>query len=313
MDSFRPGEVWPDEDGVHINAHGGGLLHDQGTYYWFGEHKVEGDRGNLAWVGVSCYSSGDLTHWRNEGTALPVVRDDPSHDLVEGCVIERPKVIHCRKTGRYAMWFHFERKGQGYHAARCGVAVSDSVIGPYEYLGSFRPDGEMSRDMTLFVDEDESAYLLCASEDNATLHIHLLRDDYLATSGRMGRAFEGRFMEAPAVFRHDGRYWFVGSGCTGWAPNTARSAVAESIWGPWTELGNPCVGPDAELTFHGQSTYVLPVAGREGAFVFCADRWRPENAIDGRYLWLPIRLEAERFTVPWLDEWDLGWFERPRI
>ena len=24
--SFKPGEVWPDDKGVHINAHGGGIL-----------------------------------------------------------------------------------------------------------------------------------------------------------------------------------------------------------------------------------------------------------------------------------------------
>jgi alpha-galactosidase len=40
--SFRPGELWPDDNGVHINAHGGGVLYHGGTYYWYGEHKIEG-------------------------------------------------------------------------------------------------------------------------------------------------------------------------------------------------------------------------------------------------------------------------------
>ena len=31
-------------------------LYDKGTYYWYGEHKVEGDAGNRAQVGVHCYS-----------------------------------------------------------------------------------------------------------------------------------------------------------------------------------------------------------------------------------------------------------------
>ena len=55
-DSFKPGEIWTANNGVHINAHGGGLLSDKGTYYWYGEHKVEGDAGNRAQVGVHCYS-----------------------------------------------------------------------------------------------------------------------------------------------------------------------------------------------------------------------------------------------------------------
>ena len=68
------------------------------------------------------------------------------------------------------------------------------------------------------------------------------------------------------------------------------------------------VGPDAELTFHSQSTYVLPVRVRPGAFVFMADRWRPEDAIDGRYIWLPILFRNDRIEIEWTDEWDLGVF-----
>jgi hypothetical protein len=314
--NFTPGALWPDTDGVHINAHGGGMLVVGETVYWFGEHKVAGRAGNRAMVGVSCYSSRDLLNWRNEGIVLPVVKDDPRHDLVEGCVIERPKVIHNLTTGQYVMWFHLELKDQGYSAARTGVAVSDGPTGPYTYLGSRRPDDAMSRDMTLFVDDVDpwpdgtpKAYLFCASEENATMHVSLLAADYLAPAGKFERIFVDRFMEAPAVFKHQGTYYFVGSGCTGWAPNAARSAVAPSVWGPWTELGNPCTGPGAELTFQAQSTYVLPVPGKPGAFIFMADEWRPENAIDGRYVWLPIRFEGEgndtRFVVPWTPSWGL--------
>jgi hypothetical protein len=40
--SFHPGELWKDNNGIHINAHGGGVLFHKGTYYWYGEHKVSG-------------------------------------------------------------------------------------------------------------------------------------------------------------------------------------------------------------------------------------------------------------------------------
>ncbi|HCO67933.1 MAG TPA: beta-glucanase, partial [Dysgonomonas sp.] len=63
---FTPGELWPDNNGVHINAHGGGVLYDNGRYYWFGEHKTEGEAGNLANVGVHCYSSDNLYDWIDE-------------------------------------------------------------------------------------------------------------------------------------------------------------------------------------------------------------------------------------------------------
>ncbi len=73
-------------------------------------------------------------------------------------------------------------------------------------------------------------------------------------------------------------------------------------------LGNPARGDGAELTFGSQSAYVLPVAGRHDAFIFIADRWQPKNAIDGRYVWLPIVLEGENFTIPWRAAWDLSVF-----
>ena len=54
---FTPGKIWLDNKGVHINAHGGGMLIHNKKYYWFGEHKGEGSEGNKAMVGVHVYSS----------------------------------------------------------------------------------------------------------------------------------------------------------------------------------------------------------------------------------------------------------------
>ena len=60
---FESGEIWPDNQGTHINAHGGGVLFHEGIYYWFGEHKIEGTAGNSAQVGVHVYASSDLLNW----------------------------------------------------------------------------------------------------------------------------------------------------------------------------------------------------------------------------------------------------------
>ena len=354
LKNFQPGALWLDNKGMHINAHGGGILLHNGVYYWFGEHKIEGDAGNVAHVGVHVYSSTDLYNWKDEGIALSV-SDDPKSDIVKGSVIERPKVIYNAKTGLFVMWFHLELKGKGYLAARSGLAVASKAAGPYTFVRSLRPDagvwptnvtdaqkaglkeaeklagskfsggpnkdtpkhnimardfagGQMARDMNLFVDDDAKAYHIFASEENSTLHISLLSDDYQSHAGKWVRLFEYRWNEAPALFKQGGRYWLISSGCTGWNPNAARLAVADSIWGPWTDLGNPCAGSEQQKknTFESQSTYVLPVAGKPGAFIFMADRWRPANAIDGRYIWLPIQFKNGQPVIEWQERWDLS-------
>ncbi len=351
---IRPGEPWPDNHGVHINAHGGGVLYHAGTYYWFGEHKTAGPSGNLANVGVGVYASTDLIHWRDEGIALPV-SDDPGSDLTRGCILERPKVIFNAATGKFVMWFHLEPKGGGYRGARSGVAIADQPTGPFRFLASIRPNagawprnappdqqrplspaesalvasldlkggpvpgfpvdlifrrdfagGQMARDMNLFVDDDGQAYQIYASEDNGTLQISRLSADYLRPAGDYARILPGGFNEAPALFKHGGKYWLITSGCTGWAPNPARLAVADSIWGPWTTLGNPWNGPGAQTatSYDSQSTFVLPIAGAPDAFIFMADRWRPDDAQDGRYVWVPVRFQLD--GVPFL-EWKQTW------
>jgi hypothetical protein len=305
---FRPGELWLDTSGVPINAHGGGFLYRDGVYFWYGEFKTAGPGGNRANVGISVYSSRDLYHWKNEGIALKV-SDDESSDIVKGCILERPKVLYNAKTKLYVMWFHLELKGKGYNAARAGVATGASPTGPFKFVRDFRPDGEMSRDMTLFQDDDGKAYLITTSENNQTQHVSQLNADYLDTTGHYARILAHKALEGAAILKSHGHYFYIGSHTTGWDPNPAFAAVADSLTGPWRELGNPCRGEGAELTFGAQSTYFLPVAGKAGAFIFVADRWRPKNAIEGRYVWLPVELSADSFTIEWKAEWDLSIFD----
>lgn len=348
-DSFLPGELWYDTDSVHINAHGGGMIYYNDTYYWFGEHKIEGWKGNSAQVGVRCYSSKDLYNWKNEGVAL-AVSDDSLSDIVRGSVIERPKVIYNEKNKQFVMWFHLELKDKGYDSARTAVAVSDNITGPYKFLYSLRPNaevwpvngeiadekfesyfedwspewsdavtkgmfvqrdfdgGQMSRDMTLFVDDDGTAYHIHAAEENLTLHISELDEDYTGFTGKWLRIFPMGHNEAPAIFKRKGKYFMITSGCTGWAPNAARLLSADSIMGEWAYHGNPAIGDNADKTFDSQSTYVFKVNGLDDAYIFMGDRWRPQNAIDGRYIWLPIEFENNMPLIKYYDKWKLSFF-----
>lgn len=295
---FAPGKLWPDDRGEHINAHGGGIVYHDGVYYWYGEK-----RGGRQSQGVNVYASTDLYHWRWEALALSPV-EDPSSDIVWGCIMERPKVIYNKQNKQFVMWFHLELRGQGYAAARAAVAVSDTSMGPFRFVDSFRPNGNMSRDMGLFVDDDGSAYHIYASNDNFDLRIARLTDDYLQPTTQDSMLFR-EHREAPALFKYRGKYYLFTSACTGWQPNQARLYVADNLFGPWTSLGDPMHGPKAEITFDAQSTFVLPVVGKADTFIFMADRWKPGDLKDSRYIWLPVRLDEETPYVQWEDSWSL--------
>lgn len=307
------GEVWFDTDGNRINAHGGGILYHDGVYYWYGEYKGDSTYWNPkvpSWEcyrteagGVSCYSSTNLTDWEFQGVVLPSVLDNVDSDLHYSNVLERPKVIYNEKTGKFVMWLHVD--SHDYLKAAAGVAVSDSPTGTFVYLGSIRPNNAMSRDMTLFKDDDGSAYHVYSSEENKTLYISLLTDDYLQPSGVFTRNFIDQSREAPAVFKRNGKYYMLSSGCTGWDPNQAEVAIADSMLGNWTVMGNPCSGKDAEITFYGQSTYVLPLADKQDGYIAMFDRWDKTNLINSRYLWLPVAFNGDSLTIAWQDRWTI--------
>lgn len=322
---FTPGEVWLDTAGKPIQAHGGGVIVRDGVYYWYGEDRTAWNR-----TDVSCYSSTDLCNWKREGVAF--AHDSLPEDIRRATFIERPKAVYNAGTGKYVLWMHLEQ--QGYHFAEAGIAVADRPAGPFTFVQHLRPVqydagykdddpdrqkefGGTYRDMNLFVDDDGKAYALYASEGNWTLYIVRLNDEYTGPEMPMvqdktwARVLVRKMREAPAPFKHNGRYYMVTSGCTGWKPNAADYAVADKILGPWESKGNPCAGPEAELTFRSQSTCVLPVAGKPGCFVFMADRWRPQQLPDSRYIWLPFKIGDDgAFTIPWLDEWDLSHFDK---
>jgi beta-xylosidase len=346
--SIASDQIWKDDRGLTINAQGGGILFQDGIYYWYGEDNLKDP--NTTKVFVNCYSSHDLLNWKFEGVSLSAGKSNDSLSFSAGCVLERPKVIYNARTKKYVMWFHLELKGQGYKAARVGLAVSDNAKGPYKYVRSYRPNagkypinmtheqknsalteidfpkrwtpewtlavknglfvrrdlagGQMSRDMTIYVDDNGKAYHIYSSEENQTLQISELSDDYMSHTGRYVRVLEGKHNEAPTVLKRKGKYYLITSDCTGWTPNAARMAVADSLFGKWTELGNPCIGTDANLTFNSQGTYILKVEGKKDTFVFMADRWITKTPEERRYIWLPISFENEKPVLKWYDSWN---------
>jgi len=300
-------KIWKDTKGNPINAHGGGLLFHKGTYYWFGEIKqgntwlVPGQQWEDYRVpagGISCYSSKDLIKWKFEGKALATLKGQPNHDLDTSKVVERPKVIYNQKTKKFVMWMHVDANDYSY--AQTGVAISDKPQGPYKFLGSIKPNGQESRDMTLYKDDDNRAYLIYSSESNKTMQVCLLNDDYLSPTTNYKRITSAQNREAPAVFKYNKKYYLINSDCTGWSPNQSTYAIADSLLGDWKQMGNPCLGNGAKNTFGAQSTYIIPIHGHLDTFLFLADVWNKKNLQDSRYIWLPIKMKENKPLIKWI-------------
>lgn len=318
-------------------------------WIWVGEDKTAGARGGIrAYSSDDLYNwQYEGIIMRNVSSREELETDEYFKELYAGytqeqldnvfrsldagsAIIERPKLIYNEKTEQYVLWFHAdgptETSDSSYAAACAGVAVSDSPFGPYRFIDRYRlnvcPEDQedmhpsskgMARDMNLFVDTDKTAYIIYSSEENLTLYISKLNEEYtyLATPPEEAvygedfiRLYPGAQREAPAVFTRNGSYYLLSSGCTGWAPNQARYYKSDSMLGEWINMGDPCIGDDKATTFDSQSTCVFE--DPSGNLIYMGDRWNSENLSDSRYVWLPIEFsEQGEMELRWLDEWKL--------
>lgn len=295
---IRPGEIWPDNRGQHIQAHGGGILKLGNTWYWFGEDRGQGN--DPARRYVSCYSSTNLAHWTFRSQVLKTA--DPEN-FGPAWVLERPKVFYNRKTKAFVMYMHIDgNTAEGaYKIARVGVATSPTVDGDYQYLKSFRPLGHESRDIGQFLDDDGTAYLIFEDRPYG-FRIARLSDDYLTVEKEM--CLIPAHMEGGAIVRYEGLYYVIGSALTGWAPNPNKYATARSLEGPWSEFQD--IAPPETKTYGSQSTMLLKVAGTKATTViFMGDIWKPRTQWDSRYLWMPLEIGAGKLHLPEPRPWTI--------
>jgi len=297
---IRPGEIWPDDRGLHIQAHGGGVIQLGKTFYWFGEDRsrdIETDQRI-----VSCYSSSDLARWKFRNQVLKL---ENIENLQHGWALERPKVFYNERTRKYVMYFHldgaFPAEKPGYNLARVGLAVSDTVDGNYRYLKCFRPLGHESRDLGQFIDDDGSAYLIFEDRPFG-FRIARLSEDYLNVEKEICLIKE--HMEGGAVVHYNGLYYVIGSALTGWDPNPNKYATANHLEGPWSEFKD--IAPPQTKTYGSQSTMMLKVVGtKKTTVIFMGDVWKPRAQWDSRYLWMPLEIGDGKLWLPEPKEWTL--------
>jgi beta-galactosidase len=296
--SFKPGGQWLDEDGVHIDAHGGNIIYVDSlkTFYWYGEH-----RGTPQ--GVSCYSSRDLYNWKKEGVVLT---------KGEIPVLERPKVIYDAINHRYVMWFHYDSRR--YDLAELGVAVSDNPKGPFTLKDHFRPNGHESRDIGMYFDpETRKAYIGYAADHvNRTIRMVELTDDYLNIT--TNDVDIEAHCEGPGILKRKEVYYLLTSQCSGWTPNPGTFYTSAAIMGPYTQGGNPFVGDAGNNSFNSQPCFIFKIPGYRDAYLYMGDRWNGGGKPSSEYVFLPITITSDgKMEIHWLKEWDLSLFTPVRI
>ena len=293
---IRPGEVWLDDRGQEIQAHGGGIVRLKNTWFWFGEDRSKTNEPDKRYV--ACYSSDDLAHWKYRRQVLAIGAPE---NLAGGqWILERPKVFYNARTKKFVMYMHLD--GPGYKIARVAIAVSDTVDGDYKYVRSFRPLGLESRDIGQFIDDDGSAYLIFESRPTKGFFIAKLSDDYLDVAKQM--SFVNAPLEGGAIVHYDGLYYVLGSHMTGWKANPNVFATSSSLSGPWSEMKD--IAPPEVNTYESQSSMLVKVVGKKATTViYVGDRWKPKELWDSRYIWMPVEIGSGSLHLPKPEDWTI--------
>lgn len=342
-DSIRPGQVWLDTKGERIQAHGGSVRHEDGTFYWYGENKEHTTGQDDVWHwGIRCYSSTDLCNWEDRGLIIPPEPDDEDSPLHPTKKVDRPHILRHPRTGQYVCWLKIMVDA---HEQRSTVLVSDSLLGPYEIVRTgLQPLGMNAGDFDLVLDPDTGKGHYVFEKVHTDLVWADLTDDLTDVAGHFTSHFPHAgppdTREAPAHFRHEGRHYLITSGTTGYFPNRSEVAVADDVHGPWTVLGDPHVDDPTGTSFRSQVSSVFRHPEVDGLHIAVADRWLPElgaeeaaavgdlirRVVRGElsieearaerpdwtgeadtsiadYVWLPITFEDGVPRIHWRDEW----------
>ncbi len=272
---LQNGKPMLDTNGEVIHAHGGSLHYENGIWYWYGENKKYTDGKNGIWTwGISCYSSADLCHWKNEGLIIPPETENPSSSLHPSRPVDRPHILYCQASGKYVCWLKLSGVD-----AYFTVLSADHFLGPYCIeRDHVRPFGTKVGDFDLWQDENGRGYLFFEHDHNGLIAAHLspdyldveapYRDNYVGLKPPLTR-------EGVTHFTHGGKHYLLTSGMTGYVPNESEIAVSDDPLGPYIIIGNPHRGDDSGVSYNSQVSDIVACPGHPGVFITLADRWIP--------------------------------------
>ena len=277
--SIRSGQVWLDNNGRPIQAHGFQIFYDDrdSTYYWYGENKQDALQGTShMFGGVRLYSSKDFYNWTDEGLILPPDSTDPLSPIHYSQKIERPHIVYCKSTGKYVLWGK-SQDTDGYFV----VFQSDRFRGPYSFVRNLKPVGFGVGDFDMYADPETGKGYVWFERPHWELICAELSDDFTDVTDRYSEHFVALrppfTREAPTHFVHNGKHYLFTSGTTGYTSNPSEVAVFTDYHGDYRVLGDPHVGDSTASSFNSQITSVIRIPGKKDLYVALADRWEPQT------------------------------------
>ena len=276
--SIKPGQIWLDTNGKPIQAHGFQVMKENGTYYWYGENKEFTTHGSHIWTyGIRCYRSTDLYNWEDCGLIIQPDTTDYLSPLHYSQNLDRPHIIHCKKTGKYVCWIK-SMDEDGYFV----ILQADNILGPYEYVRSLKPEGFGVGDFDMYADPETGKGYVWFERPHWELICADLTEDYTNVTPVYSSHFVGKrppyTREAPTHFVHNDKHYLFTSGTTGYYPNVSMIASFKDYHGQYKDLGNPHPTDKWNHSFCSQITDVVKVPGKKNLYVAVADRWMPQIA-----------------------------------
>lgn len=299
-----PGGRWRDTNGNLVNAHAGCItIGKNGTFWLFGEYKVEGQ---VEGGGVSVYSSPDLATWTSHGLALEPVE---GHQYIyPGSVIQRPKVVYSEISKKYHMHWHADDRN--YSLLLQGLATSDSIQGPYEFVSATAPLGNWSQDFGVFTDyKNGKSYAMYSNGDRKEgRDVYLAAyDEAVANLTEVVHRFDKYDLEAPTIIQTKDSYYALMSHKTGYRPNNVVAFRADSLSGPWSQPW--IIAPLNTRTYNSQSGFSIRIEGsKRTTYLYIGDQWDSNSLWESRYIWLPMTIDDKKrdLKVDWHDIYDLN-------
>lgn len=252
---------------THSNATGGELVYETSgtkvgnTYY---SYSMKSNNGSYYLVEST---STDGVNFNTQRT----VADKTQNSDLGSCKLESVQMKYVKNKNIMMIWAHWELPS-GYDSGKA-LVITGTPGGTFTVHNIYNPLGVYVRDMAIFLDDDDTAYLVAASNvsgqgANATIYIFEMNDTYSDVTRVVKKLHENQYREFPCLVKRDGYYYLFTSQAAGWYPSQGGYAVTKSLDGEWSDLRK--IGNAS--TFSSQSGWIQAIGDGDNC-VMHAYRW----------------------------------------